>query len=293
VKSCMLADPVEFDKLVYPLLGSIKLDGIRCWLPEGKPVTRNLKPIPNKFVQAQLTEQYAGLDGELIVGNPADPDCYRKTNSAVMSVTGEPDFDFWVFDYVFPFVEDMDFYARYAAVETTAAALPRCKVVDQIEIHNHEQLLAFEQEALDAGHEGIMLRRPEKPYKFGRSTAKGGELLKLKRFVDAEARVIGYFEEMKNNNVATTNALGRTERSSHQENKSGKGTLGGFRCRELAAPHAEFDLGGGFTAAHRAEFWSQRDSMVGRIVKFKHFEIGRKDAPRFPIWLGFRDEIDL
>jgi DNA ligase-1 len=290
MKSCMLADPVEFDKLVYPVLGSYKLDGIRCWLPEGKPVTRNLKPIPNKYVQHVLDGMYHYLDGELGVGDPTDPDFYRKTNSAVMSVTGEPDFTFYAFDHVAD--PTLPFLSRYEKV-CASEGLPRIKVVDQVEIWNHEQLLAFEQEALDARYEGVMTRQPRKPYKFGRATSRGGELNKLKRFVDAEARVIGYFEEMKNNNVATTNALGRTERSSHQENKSGKGTLGGFRCRELAAPHAEFDLGGGFTAAHRAEFWSQRDSMVGRIVKFKHFEIGRKDAPRFPIWLGFRDETDL
>jgi DNA ligase-1 len=292
VKSCMLADPVDFDKLVYPVLGSIKLDGIRCWLPEGKPVTRNLKPIPNRFVQHELSERYEGLDGELIVGDPTDPDCYRKTNSAVMSVDGEPDFHFWVFDCVI--TPNASFLERYAQVDQEFnPPLPRIKVVDQTEIWNHEQLLAFEQEALNAGHEGVMLRRPHAPYRFGRSTARGGELNKLKRFVDAEAEVIGYIEEMANNNEATTNALGRTERSSHQENKTGKGRLGALHCRELAEPYAFFYLGGGFTAAHRAEFWEQRDTLLGKIVKFKHFEIGRKDAPRFPIWLGFRDRSDM
>ena len=43
-------------------------------------------------------EEYNGLDGELIVGEPNAVDVYRTTNSGVMSADGEPDVKFYVFD---------------------------------------------------------------------------------------------------------------------------------------------------------------------------------------------------
>jgi DNA ligase-1 len=289
----MLADPVEFDKLVYPVLGSYKLDGWRCWLPEGKPVTRSLKDVPNKFIQHVLSDSgYMFIDGELIVGDPTDPDCYNVTDSACKKASGEPDFTFWAFDNVSD--PTLPFLSRYEMV-CASEGLPRVKVLDQIEIWNYEQLVAFEVEALEAGYEGIMTRQPRKPYKFGRSTARGGELNKLKRFVDAEAEILGWYEEEKNNNEATVNALGRTKRSTHQENKVGKGTLGGFRCRELAPPYAEFNCGGGklLTKQRRAELWEIKETLPGQILKFSNFPIGRKDAPRFPQALGFRSPEDM
>ena len=46
-------------------------------------------------------------------------------------------------------------------------------------------------------------------------------------------------------------------------------------------------------AATRALIWAARDSWLGRVVKYKFFPIGSKDAPRFPVFLGERMEGDL
>ena len=82
-----------------PVLVSQKLDGIRCLIIDGVAVSRNLKPIRNEFVQSVIgTPKYNGLDGELIVGATFAKDCYRVTNSGVMSKDGEPDFTYHVFD---------------------------------------------------------------------------------------------------------------------------------------------------------------------------------------------------
>lgn len=43
----------------------------------------------------------------------------------------------------------------------------------------------------------------------------------------------------------------------------------------------------------RADFWARRDSLLGQRVKFKHLEHGAKDAPRHPVFLGFRHAEDL
>jgi DNA ligase-1 len=52
-------------------------------------------------------------------------------------------------------------------------------------------------------------------------------------------------------------------------------------------------VGTGFTADQRADFWSRREQLRGQLVKYKHFPHGVKDAPRHPVFLGFRDPEDM
>jgi DNA ligase-1 len=34
-------------------------------------------------------------------------------------------------------------------------------------------------------------------------------------------------------------------------------------------------------------------TLAGKIAKYKHFEVGVKEAPRFPVFLGFRNPLDM
>src|ERR1035437_10546445 len=81
----MLAGKVsDVNKLRYPVLASLKLDGVRAFVQGGVVYSRNFKPIPNVFVQANFKDLPEGTDGELILGDPTDLAAYRKTVSAVM-----------------------------------------------------------------------------------------------------------------------------------------------------------------------------------------------------------------
>jgi DNA ligase-1 len=55
----------------------------------------------------------------------------------------------------------------------------------------------------------------------------------------------------------------------------------------------EFNVGGGFDAKERIDLWLVRETLIGRIVKVKHFPIGAADKPRHPIFLGWRDARDM
>ena len=112
-----------------------------------------------------------------------------------------------------------------------------------------------------------------------------GYLLKLKRFEDAEAVVIGFEERMHNGNEATVSELGRTKRSSHKANKSGRGDLGALVCRTPEG--IEFNIGTGFTDSDRQRIWDSRDQFLGRNAKYKFFPVGVKEAPRHPVFLGW------
>lgn len=281
---CMLATDADLDKLRFPLLASAKLDGVRAVVRDGVVFSRSNKPIPNAHVQ-KLFGKYTHFDGELIVGDPTSKACYRDTISGVMSVDGEPDVKLYVFDHV---GEPSHLY-NFRAERLTKSK--HVVVHEQVMCLTLEDILKYEEQCLDAGYEGLILRDPNAPYKQGRSTVKEGYLLKLKRFVDDEATVIGLEERMHNGNVATVNELGRTARSSHKENKSGRGDLGALLLRHSSG--IEFSCGTGFTDGERGEIWANRDRYLGQLAKYKHFPVGAKDLPRHPVFLGWRDRRDL
>ncbi len=280
----MLATDADLDKLRFPLLASAKLDGVRAVVRDGVVFSRSNKPIPNAHVQ-KLFGKYTHFDGELIVGDPTSKTCYRDTVSGVMSVDGEPDVKLYVFDHV---GEPSHLY-NFRAERLTESK--HVIVHEQVMCLTLEDILKYEEECLGEGYEGLILRDPNAPYKQGRSTVKEGYLLKLKRFVDDEATVIGFEERMHNGNVATVNELGRTARSSHKENKSGRGDLGALLLRHSSG--IEFSCGTGFTDGERGEIWANRDRYLGQIAKYKHFPVGAKDLPRHPVFLGWRDRRDL
>src|SRR5688572_8614407 len=106
----MLAATLTGAPKMFPLLVSPKLDGIRCLVIHGVLVSRNLKPIPNKWIQGLFGQKkYNGLDGELIVGSDTAVDVFQTTTSGVMSIEGEPDVRFHVFD---DFSDDISFKYR-------------------------------------------------------------------------------------------------------------------------------------------------------------------------------------
>ena len=102
--------------------------------------------------------------------------------------------------------------------------------------------------------------------------------------------MVGFEERVHNGNEATVNALGHTERSSHKENKVGRGDLGALVCQ--TAEGLVFNVGTGFDDNLRREIWNNREQHLGRLAKVKHFQVGAKDSPRFPVFQGFRDPSD-
>lgn len=274
----------------YPLLATPKLDGIRALIHKGKVVSRNLKPIPNRAVQKMFSTLPEGFDGELICGDPTSETCFRDTTSGCMSEDGVPDVVFYVFDYVdeTEIFNDrrsslQEFFRRYKNKNV--------KLVQQQRVKSAEEVKAYEEEMLAQGYEGIMLRIPTGIYKFGRSTMRELYLGKLKRFEDSEATILEVTELLHNHNAKEEDALGRAKRSSHKANKVAGGTMGSLHVKDLYSG-VEFDIGAGFTAMDRAWFWTRKDkpSVLGKTIKYKYFPTGSKDKPRFPVFLGFREE---
>jgi DNA ligase-1 len=298
----MLAATIEPDGITdlrYPVLLSPKLDGIRALEFQGELLSRRLLALPNKALQhAARALEGMFLDGELILGNPAAHDACNRTTSAVMSADGPaPSGDlfglrYWVFDITdrgaFAFRDRLD----WAAARVKNLNLPWVKFVAHVAADSPERVDEFEGVRLAMGFEGIMIRDPGGTYKSGRSTLKEGGLIKLKRFLDGEAAIIGAVELRKNTNVKTRNALGLTERSHANAGMIGQDTLGTLIVRDLKSG-VEFELGTGYTVSQRARLWGQRGTLNGKIVKYRYQHIGTINKPRIPVFAGFRDPIDI
>lgn len=292
-KPMLAATHTKPELLKFPLIASPKIDGVRCVIFDGVAYSRSLKPIPNQAVQEWAKANAPMLnwmDGELVVGPATAPNVMQATTSGVMRKDGEPDFSFHAFDYLR--IMGLSFASRYEDLERRQyeEGAPRAYLVPHETIRNHGFLLKYEHECLALGYEGVMLRDPEGGYKYGRSTERERGLVKLKRFSDAEAIVIGFEEEMHNGNEATRDALGRTERSSTRAGLVGKGTLGALQVR--SGDGQVFNIGTGFTAEQRAEIWRNHPAYFGATAKYKYFAHGVKDAPRHPVFLGFRAKED-
>lgn len=286
----MLASPADLDNIHYPVYASPKLDGIRASNVDGRLLSRSLKEIPSRHVYNMMNfAKFKHLDGELIVGDPTSHTCYRDTVSGIMADDKEPDFKWYVFDYWAD--PTMPFSSRIVLLQAKLAELnhPHIVRVEHTLIESREELDTYEASRVAAGYEGVMLNSPTGAYKFGRATTKGGELLKVKRFVDSEARIVSMDEEMFNGNEAETNELGRTKRSTAKAGLTGKGTMGALIVRDEKTG-VVFNIGTGFTAEDRKWFWDQRFIHEGKhtLIKYKSFPVGVKDKPRHPVYLGLR-----
>ncbi len=297
----MLAASIDTDagesvtQLKYPVLATPKKDGIRCIVKDGQATSRSLKPIANRFVQSILgSRDFNGLDGELFI-----PGTFQDVTSGIMSSDGEPNFSFCVFDAVPEFVgaaANTPYSTRMkwladAKEDLVTPHRSRFEFLLPELICTPQGLETYLEKCLAAGEEGAMVRSPEGIYKYGRSTFKEGLLVKVKPLADAEATITGFEEQMKNGNEATTNALGRTERSSHKANLIPKGTLGALVVN--SPKFGEFRIGTGLDDALRAQIWANRQQFLGKVVTFRYQVIGTKDKPRIPSFKGFRDPRDL
>ena len=311
--SATIKTEAHFKKLNYPLLASTKIDGIRIILhPTYGPVTRTLKPIPNNHIREQLgfmmkiCPPMIGVDGEITLGtidNITDEDIFNKTQSAVMTQSGTPQCLYNIFDHIRE--PNKPFLIRLMDVKVcdnliTPTPDLRTRWVEHTTIDTYKDLLAAEAKCLADGYEGIMLRDPRGIYKHGRSTLNQNILVKLKREEHGEVQldtaiITGFEEQETNNNVATTDALGHTKRSTHKANKVGNGMLGKFNCRVLSGKWTDtlVDVGTGEGLTHvlRKHIWENQSEYIGKTIEFSHQLRGAKEAPRFPIFKRFRDDL--
>lgn len=274
-------------KLRYPVWAFPKLDGIRGFVHEGVVYSRNLKPLANCRLQETFGwSKYEGYDGEFILGDPTDPKVFSRTSSVVSALDRPVEgLKFHVFDY-----RDWEPSTPYYERQGRLMGDNLVEIVDYEIVYTETALLEYEEKQLAAGYEGLILRDPLGRYKYGRSTLNEGILLKLKRFADDEAVVIGFEERYHNANEKTLVKNGKEVRNSRKEGMVPLGTLGAL---VVSWRGVEFRIGTGFDAAEAQNIWDNRDKFLHKTVTFKYFNYGVVSSPRHPVFLHFREKWDL
>ena len=137
-------------------------------------------------------------------------------------------------------------------------------LTDEIEFKDYNQ------EMVEAGYEGIMIKDPNSKYECKRSTA----WLKQKPFIEVSLTVTGY-EEGTGRNQSRLGAL-------ICEGEDGGKTI----C---------VNCGSGFSDDDRTELWTGRDSLVGQVVEVRADAVTQNQDgtyslrfPRFKTFRGFK-----
>ena len=274
---------------ILPLYASDKEDGIRCLTcPARGPLTGQIKPVPNRFIRDYLTEFAPHwCDGELVVVDRDGRDLpFNDIQSAIMSRDGKPNFRFRVFDLFENIYDPYRVRMRKAYNRVMKTKSPYITWLPHYLCHTIGQLEHYEADALRRGKEGIMLNSPDGWYKENRSTLNEHYLLKVKRFTDDEAEVIGVEEEMENTNEAKLNERGLSQRSKHKAGLKGKGMVGKLVCRWRR--HIIY-IASGMTESQKILWWANPRRIMGKTITFKYQAHGMKVLPRAPIFKSIRD----
>ena len=275
-------------KLRYPVLATLKKDGIRC-IKLGELASRTLKRIPNLSIQKRGEKIPAYFDMEL--WNPELS--YDQVESIVMS-REHPDSDKIQF-HVLDWAEDkpgIGYKQRYgqAIIDIRHYDWKDC-VYEYPSLCNNaqelfEHFLRFETQ----DGEGLCFRTPDSPYKQGRSTLKEQYLVKLSRYIRTEVKIIGFTEQLMNTNNEKRSPVGMMARRKTIAGSFPKETLGAFICITKDGTEIAIGTGAGLTNAKRKEIWLNRDKWINKTITIKSKPHGQKNKLRCPIYIGLRED---
>lgn len=247
---------------------SEKLDGVRCLYFEDKLYSRTGHPIhaPGWFLDC-IRERLQGtgitaLDGELYTQRA---DFQRLSGIIRKKVPVDTEWRqvvYMVFDL--PLDDRLVFRERYQKM-LEHIPLPSSlslQILPHVTIKSIGHIQGFLRDVVSKNGEGIMLRDAESFYEYKRSKT----LVKYKEFLDDDATVIAV------------------------EKGRGKylGKIGAFRVKWVERPHIEFRVGTGMDDTTRSI--ADHHSLIDRVVKVKYYSITNKGVPRFPVFMGFRED---
>lgn len=228
---------------------SEKLDGVRCIWDGTKLISRNgnVFHAPKWFTTGLPSDII--LDGELFLERGK----FQETLSIIKNSNKIEEWSklsFQCFDII-----NCDPYEKRLS-KLNKLSLPKTAgVLPQTICESKKHLEEYQAEILKLGGEGVMLRKPGSMYEGKRVST----LLKLKKFKDAEAVVLGY-----------TNGKGRLD-----------GKIGALKCE---FDGKVFNIGSGLDDVDR-----ENPPAIGSIVTFSYFEKTDAGVPRFPTFISVRD----
>ncbi len=276
-------------KVAGKKLIEVKLDGVRVITivyPSGRvdQFSRNGKELVNfEHIKSQLSEVGKGfdipyvLDGEVMSSSFQDlmKQVHRKDN------VNASDAILYLFD-IMPLHDLQIGFSNLLQTERSGLLqswyeleqenLPNVRVLEHelVDLDTDAGRKLFReinQEAIDGGYEGIMIKDPDAPYECKRTH----HWLKLKPFIEVSL-------EVKELEEGTGRNAGR---------------LGALVCEGVDLDKTiRVNVGSGFTDTDRDEFWRSGNQVVGQIVEVRADAITQNQdgtfSLRFPRFLRFR-----
>lgn len=304
-----LAVDAKLDRAQFPCIAQPKIDGVRgVHLRIGKFSARSLEPFANiKLTKFWSQPDFYGLDGELVVPDRpwTHPAMCRDTTSVTNTIASPIVPDLVAFDFVCRETIALPYEKRYRRLESQVRDLdrPELYIMPFVILKNMDEVEEYHDKNVREGYEGTILRNPKAPYKPDRATLDM-ELWRIKDRIDFEVKVRGFIEAMRNDNAAKTNALGRTERSTHKANKTGKGMVGMiqgevvkdvvWQGKVLFPKGMLIDIGAGeMKHPERKAVWENPKLLLNKLGKVSVQPHGTKEKPRQPVWLTQRSKVDM
>ena len=262
-------------KLRYPCYTQPKLDGIRCLARRtGDTVTLYSRKGKILDLVPHINEALLGL---LEDGDCADGELYtygwdfQKIVSAIKKTSEDtPGIQYWIYDLPNmkdkdqPFSERFSWNNRNRILQANPIGGPLIPV-ETPKCETEDQLMMYEERYIKRGFEGSMARNADSKYLFGYRSV---DLLKVKRFLDAEYKVIGFTE-------GSAVELGAIV----------------FICE--TEDGQEFSVRPTGTHEERKEWFTRGDSFVGKMLTVKYQELSNDGVPRFPVGLHIREDWDM
>lgn len=320
-----IQDKFEASKLDFsngPIMGFRKVDGVRAGRIHPHFHGRSLDGFRNTAINERFAgPEYHGLDGELtidgiltsialerfieagqlVVEDPTSSLCSLTTgltnrNKVAKGETALPDNVIWnLFDYLTEATMHLPYLSRYEfLVDYVARIKPKhVHVLPFVWIHNADEALAWIEDCMVKGYEGAIFRNPKAKYKSGRAKAAQGDFWRYKPVTDKDAIVVGLEPAMANNNAATTNSRGRTERSGHKANKVAKAQVGVMLAYDPARDSVIRVPAGCMKVPFREKAWADKSLVLGHPIKYTSLDHGEKDEPRQARYKEHRSWADL
>jgi DNA ligase-1 len=281
-----------------PVAAEVKIDGVNGgFLNESGFTSRTGRPFANKVVTQFFSHPLLrGFNGELALGSLVDGKTCRRTTALVNSFSYNTNGEIptlYPFDYITEQTWRFKYVDRFKLLRDLIDKLPpelaeHIKPLPAVKLcKTIEEVWEFHDMVVRLGYEGTILRDANGQHKNGRSTEREGGFMRIKDPATSEALVIELIEAEENLNPALLDPMGYTIRSSHKENKFGKGMLGSFRClwrgKEILVSAGEL------THDERREIWETK-AWVGKEITFKYMPYGMKDLPRSPRFVTERKD---
>lgn len=276
-----LCNNLKPEKLVYPVLCSIKHDGVRGRCFNGKILSRSYKPINGMdHIEAELEKYPFDLDGELMIPGGQ----FDSTSGLVRNLEPVPEAILMVFDADLPGGKYERFLSLFSQLQGNSNTCP-IKLIQQRTINNYEELMEYYHNMVEAGHEGIVICPRDGEYEDRRCWWR---LVPLK---SADCSVIG-FEEGKGKLVGS---LGKivVDYKGH-ECRVGSGfkiipwnELPKSKRQRMNGPAIQV-----YTRMVRDYIWTHQDEFMGKIAECQFKEETKDGSMRQPTFKCWRDDKD-